>query len=221
MRDMWNKNWIITTVTDTWEMWGYMKRWTDEHRVWNPPALTAWECCKVVPLLPLRVLRGTLHFTEASGQRHAPAALCPPEWTPSTHWIGGWVASQLDCTQRLEKKYFSYAGDRNPVVNSVARHYTDWATAAPVCLQDLQLLCNNITQNSTAMWKVLLGMELENLPAGDSVRNWQVRYRRLITAGVRSRYLSNEDFTGHDTWGSRQQWQLRVYVHVVRWSLWP
>jgi hypothetical protein len=26
-----------------------------------------------------------------SDQRHAPAALYPQEWTPSTYWIGGWV----------------------------------------------------------------------------------------------------------------------------------
>jgi hypothetical protein len=26
-----------------------------------------------------------------SGQCHAPAALCPREITPVTHWIGGWV----------------------------------------------------------------------------------------------------------------------------------
>jgi hypothetical protein len=26
-----------------------------------------------------------------SGQRHAPAAICPPGRTPVTHWIRGWV----------------------------------------------------------------------------------------------------------------------------------
>jgi hypothetical protein len=26
-----------------------------------------------------------------SGQRHAPAALYPPEMIPGTHWTGGWV----------------------------------------------------------------------------------------------------------------------------------
>jgi hypothetical protein len=36
-----------------------------------------------------------LFFTSAvegvNGQCHAPAALCPREITPVTHWIGGWV----------------------------------------------------------------------------------------------------------------------------------
>jgi hypothetical protein len=26
-----------------------------------------------------------------SDQRHDPAALSPPKWTPGTHWIVGWV----------------------------------------------------------------------------------------------------------------------------------
>jgi hypothetical protein len=34
-------------------------------------------------------------------------------------------------TQRLEEKSSASVGDRPPVVQSVVRHYTDWATAAP------------------------------------------------------------------------------------------
>jgi hypothetical protein len=42
----------------------------------------------------------------------------------------GW-ASELVWTQRLEEKSFVCAGERTPVVQSVVRHYTDWATPAP------------------------------------------------------------------------------------------
>jgi hypothetical protein len=39
-------------------------------------------------------------------------------WTPEPVW-----------TQGLEEKSSAPAGDRTPVVQSVVRHYTDWATA--------------------------------------------------------------------------------------------
>jgi hypothetical protein len=41
-------------------------------------------------------------------------------WTPEPVW-----------TQRLEEKFSASIGDRTPVVQSVVRHYTDWATATP------------------------------------------------------------------------------------------
>jgi anti-sigma factor RsiW len=66
-------------------------------------------------------------FTSApdgmSGQRHAPAALYPWEWTPGAHWIGGWVGPRVVSTQRLEEKSFASAMDGSPVVQSVVRHY--------------------------------------------------------------------------------------------------
>jgi hypothetical protein len=34
-------------------------------------------------------------------------------------------------TQRLEEKSSASVGDRTPVVQSVVRHYADWATLAP------------------------------------------------------------------------------------------
>jgi hypothetical protein len=43
----------------------------------------------------------------------------------------GW-ASEPVWTQRLEEKPFVPAGDRTPVGQSVVRHYTDWATSAPI-----------------------------------------------------------------------------------------
>jgi hypothetical protein len=64
-----------------------------------------------------------------SGQRHTPAALCPGERTPGTHWIGDWVDPRagLD-TQTMQEKSFASTGDPTPIAQSVVRHYTDWAT---------------------------------------------------------------------------------------------
>jgi hypothetical protein len=42
----------------------------------------------------------------------------------------GWAWEPV-WTQRLEEKSFASAGDRIPIVQSVVRHYTDWATPAP------------------------------------------------------------------------------------------
>jgi hypothetical protein len=42
----------------------------------------------------------------------------------------GW-ATELVRTHKLEKKSFASAGDQTPVVESVVRHCTDWASPAP------------------------------------------------------------------------------------------
>jgi hypothetical protein len=71
---------------------------------------------------------------EVSGQRHAPAALYRRERIPvpivqETGW-----ATELVWTQKLEEKSFASAGESNldrPVVQPVARHYTDSVTRLP------------------------------------------------------------------------------------------
>jgi hypothetical protein len=69
-----------------------------------------------------------------SGQRHAPAALCPGERTPvPIVQEAGW-ASEPVWTQRLKKKILCPCRGSNPdrpVVQSAVRHYTAWATLAP------------------------------------------------------------------------------------------
>jgi hypothetical protein len=46
-----------------------------------------------------------------SGQFHVAAALCPREWTHSTHWIGGWVGLRPDtCKQAREKVICLFRG---------------------------------------------------------------------------------------------------------------
>jgi hypothetical protein len=61
----------------------------------------------------------------ASGQHHAPVAICPREMTLASIVQEAGLASELVWTQRLEEKYSASAGDRTPVVQSVVRHYTD------------------------------------------------------------------------------------------------
>jgi hypothetical protein len=84
------------------------------------------------------------HHAEAKGERRDcsysffTSALDGGEWSASrkgcalapgkdpsvpTVYEAGW-ASDLVWTQRLEEKSFASAGDRNPVVQSVFRHYT-------------------------------------------------------------------------------------------------
>jgi hypothetical protein len=67
-----------------------------------------------------------------SGQRHAPAALLPPGKGPPVPIVqeNGWAPEPV-WTQRLEEKLFRLCRRSNPdrpVVQSVSRHYTDWAT---------------------------------------------------------------------------------------------
>jgi hypothetical protein len=54
-----------------------------------------------------------------SGQRHAPAALLPPEKGPPVPTVqeAGWAPEPV-WTQRLEEKSFASAGDRTPIARS-------------------------------------------------------------------------------------------------------
>jgi hypothetical protein len=63
------------------------------------------------------------HYMGVSGQRHTP----PRKGLPGTHCTGGWVGPRAS----LEEKSFRLCQGSNldcPVVQPVARHYTDWAT---------------------------------------------------------------------------------------------
>jgi hypothetical protein len=66
-----------------------------------------------------------------SGQSHAPPALYPWERTPGTHCAGGWMGPRavLD-TEVREKILLPLPGIEldGPVVQALARHYTDSAT---------------------------------------------------------------------------------------------
>jgi hypothetical protein len=60
-----------------------------------------------------------------SGQHQALAVLYLRGKDTGTHWIGGWVTSEVVWTQRLEEKSFASVGDRTPVVQYVVTDYTD------------------------------------------------------------------------------------------------
>jgi hypothetical protein len=69
-----------------------------------------------------------------SGQRHAPASLYPRELTPGTNCTGGWVGLRARLDTEARETILCFSRDRTPVVKSVVRHYTDWASPAPcVC----------------------------------------------------------------------------------------
>jgi hypothetical protein len=72
---------------------------------------------------------------EVSGQRHVPAALYPREKDPRyPGQEAGWAPEPV-WTQRLEEKSSASVGNWTPVVQSLVRHYTDWATPAPIIIQ--------------------------------------------------------------------------------------
>jgi hypothetical protein len=81
------------------------------------------------PAIAMQAIRGEgssysfLHWIGVSGQHHAPTAIYTQVSTPGTHWIGGWVSlkARLDTEARGKIS----AGDPNPIVQSVVRHYTD------------------------------------------------------------------------------------------------
>jgi hypothetical protein len=54
-----------------------------------------------------------------SGQRHAPAALCPGEMTPDTHYTGGWVGLRAGLDTEIRRKSFAPAGDRTPIAQAL------------------------------------------------------------------------------------------------------
>jgi hypothetical protein len=70
-----------------------------------------------------------------SGQRHDPAELCPGVRTSGTHCTRGLVDLRAGLDTEVRGKIRCSCRKSNPdrsVVQSVVRHYTDWATPAPV-----------------------------------------------------------------------------------------
>jgi hypothetical protein len=63
---------------------------------------------------------------EVSGQRHALAALYHQEWALGTQWIGSWAGLRAGLDTEARGKILCLCH-----VQSVVRHYTDWATPTP------------------------------------------------------------------------------------------
>jgi hypothetical protein len=56
----------------------------------------------------------------------------PGKGPPGTQWIGGWVGLRADLDTEARRKIIYLCRGPNPVVQSVVRHYSDWATPAPI-----------------------------------------------------------------------------------------
>jgi hypothetical protein len=93
---------------------------------------------KVVPLHAMEAHLGERRYTSyffltsalEGGERSASRpgrALPPGKEPPGTHCIGGWRGQEPVRMQRLKEKSSASAGDQTPVIQSVLRHYTDWA----------------------------------------------------------------------------------------------
>jgi hypothetical protein len=97
-----------------------------------------WRSQKNSPIIHLWKYRGRgciapthrrpRHEMWVSDQGHVPAALCPGERTPGTHCTGGWVGPRAGLNIEARGKISYPCRGSNfdcPVVQSVARHYTD------------------------------------------------------------------------------------------------
>jgi hypothetical protein len=103
---------------------------------------------KAVPLHAIMALGGwggiapthslPRHKMGVSGQRHAQAALCPGERTSGTHCTGGWVGLRAGLDTEARGNILCPCQVSNldrPVVQSLVRHYTDWATPVPIYMK--------------------------------------------------------------------------------------
>jgi hypothetical protein len=80
-------------------------------------------------------LTSALEGTKWSASRSGHAL--PRETTPCTNWTGCWVGLKTGLDTDVRGRIFCLSGDRTPVTQSVDRHYTDWATPAPVVMPEL------------------------------------------------------------------------------------
>jgi hypothetical protein len=74
-------------------------------------------------------------------------AFTPGERIPGTHCTGGWVGPRAGLDTEIRGKILCPCRGSNldhPVVQSVARHYTDWATPAPTSIYKLLKIHFNI-----------------------------------------------------------------------------
>jgi hypothetical protein len=79
--------------------------------------------------VPHSFLTSALGGGEWSASR--PGRVLPPGKEPPVPIVqeAGWAPEPVR-TQRLDEKSSASVGDRTPAVQSVIRHYTDWATPA-------------------------------------------------------------------------------------------
>jgi hypothetical protein len=92
-----------------------------------------------------------------------------PRFTPGTHWTGGWVGTRAGLYTEARGKILCLCRGSNlgcPVVQSVVRHYTEWATAAPlitVCSREFKY--SSSPQCSLSWESLLYIIHSNNMPA--------------------------------------------------------
>jgi hypothetical protein len=102
-----------------------------------------------------------------------PGRALPPGKGPPVPIVqeAGWAPEPV-WTQRLEEKSSASVGDRIPVVQSVVRHYTDWATPAPSTLKcvkvyfrpyPVQCLTQIILYKISVKWSIIKQIVLTHL----------------------------------------------------------
>jgi hypothetical protein len=129
----------------------------------------------------------------------------PKERTPSTHCAGGWVDPRASLDTKLDEKSFRLCWGLNldcPFVQSVVRHYTDWATQAPhtmvpkqnqmsvyPCVTDSPSLPCDAQINVTLVARPLL------MPVAQTLCRWEhgVFMRRIM-------FFLKHCHTSHWTW---------------------
>jgi hypothetical protein len=109
----------------------HRKHITFWYKRWNDPATRHGGTWRERRYSSYSFLTSALDGGEWSASR--PGRALPPGKGSPVHIVQetGWAPEPV-WTQRLEEKSSASVGDRTPVVQPVVRHYTDWATAAPV-----------------------------------------------------------------------------------------
>jgi hypothetical protein len=157
------------------------------------------------------------HSMEVSGQRHAPAALCPGEKTPGTHWTGGWVDPKAGLVTEARGKIICPCRGSNPdrpVVQSVVRQYTAWATPAPHLLR-----LYSVYDRVTSQW--WWWIDENNIHDLSGIRTHGLRVQAIKA------YVSHRAVTGTGTIYFRKCFSGNNYrssgiqcQHLQRFSVW-
>jgi hypothetical protein len=123
-------------------------------RIRNGFFLTVYQTVKskAVPLHAMEVLGGrggiaysSYSFTTSAVDGGEWSASRPGESTPGTHCTGGWVSLRAGLDTEVRGKIFCPCQGSNPdrpVVQSVVRHYTAWATRLLLTNSRHTLFCN-------------------------------------------------------------------------------
>jgi hypothetical protein len=123
----------------------------------------------------------TLTLQGVSDQRHPPAALYTREWTSSTHWIGGCVGLTVVLDTETEGITHCLCRDRTPVVQSIVRQYTDWATPADIFIFGIdKTRALSIPKQQTSENGIAYFCQTRTLNSLHRVSVYPVRVRALV-----------------------------------------